>query len=264
MIRRSRFKTFPNVLIVNCRRFELVNWVPTKLDIPIIVPEEAFPLDAYISLGIQPGEQPLPEDPVEYKPMFVANKDAMTQLEAMGFPKPRCEKALYNTGNADVETAMNWLFAHMEDPDIDEPLGATETLGATEAAVSQDHIQMLMDMSFTAAQAKKALKETGGSIEAAVEWLFSRPNDNCVDEPLAEASTASKTQEEPGSKELPANFELSSIVCHKGGSIHAGHYVAFIKKDLSHVQGEVGENWVLFNDEKVVKSGDAEEMKKFA
>lgn len=52
-----------------------------------------------------------------------------------------------------------------------------------------------------------------------------------------------------------ANFKLSSIVCHKGSSIHAGHYVAFIHKDPG---------WVLFNDEKVALGGDVEEMKKFA
>ena len=37
------------------------------------------------------------------------------------------------------------------------------------------------------------------------------------------------------------------------------HYVAFIRKNL-----EDGAAWVLFNDEKVVKVVDVEEMKKFA
>lgn len=39
------------------------------------------------------------------------------------------------------------------------------------------------------------------------------------------------------------------------------HYVAFIRKHIPE-QGE--EAWVLFNDEKVVKAADVEEMKKFA
>ena len=35
----------------------------------------------------------------------------------MGFPKVRCQKALLATGNSgDAEAAMNWLFAHMDDP----------------------------------------------------------------------------------------------------------------------------------------------------
>lgn len=39
------------------------------------------------------------------------------------------------------------------------------------------------------------------------------------------------------------------------------HYVAFIRKHLSDSDEE---SWVLFNDEKVVKAADVEEMKKFA
>ena len=37
------------------------------------------------------------------------------------------------------------------------------------------------------------------------------------------------------------------------------HYVAFIRKQL-----DLESSWVLFNDEKVVKVVDVEEMKKFA
>lgn len=40
----------------------------------------------------------------------------MAQLEAMGFPTIRCQKALLATGNNDPEAAMEWLFGHMEDP----------------------------------------------------------------------------------------------------------------------------------------------------
>jgi hypothetical protein len=40
----------------------------------------------------------------------------MSQLEAMGFPTIRCQKALLATGNNDADTAMTWLFEHMEDP----------------------------------------------------------------------------------------------------------------------------------------------------
>lgn len=39
------------------------------------------------------------------------------------------------------------------------------------------------------------------------------------------------------------------------------HYVAFIRKQ---VPGEHGTSWVLFNDEKVARAADADEMKKFA
>jgi ubiquitin carboxyl-terminal hydrolase 5/13 len=44
------------------------------------------------------------------------------------------------------------------------------------------------------------------------------------------------------------------------GPLHR-HYVAFVRKEIPD---EVTTEWVLFNDEKVVKAVDVEEMKKFA
>jgi ubiquitin carboxyl-terminal hydrolase 5/13 len=98
--------------------------------------------------------------------------------------------------------------------------------------------------------------------------------------------------------DAPARFALKSIVCHKGASIHAGHYVAFVRregglpeqpavgggdggsdtagsstggaaavygeKQIEGVSGSAGAEWVLYNDEKVALGGDVEEMKKFA
>jgi ubiquitin carboxyl-terminal hydrolase 5/13 len=46
-----------------------------------------------------------------------------------------------------------------------------------------------------------------------------------------------------------------AFISHKGPSVHSGHYVAHIRKGAA-AQGE----WVLFNDEKVVKA-DAESVK---
>ena len=77
---------------------------------------------------------------------------------AMGFPENRCKRALLNTGNNGAEIAMNWLFEHMEDPGIDDPLpsqGEGDSSGP-----SEEQIGILCEMGFTALQAKKALKET--------------------------------------------------------------------------------------------------------
>jgi len=49
------------------------------------------------------------------------NAEAMDQLEGMGFPTVRCQKALLATGNADPTAAMEWLFAHMDDPGMFTP-----------------------------------------------------------------------------------------------------------------------------------------------
>ncbi|KJR89549.1 ubiquitin carboxyl-terminal hydrolase 5/13 [Sporothrix schenckii 1099-18] len=268
--KRSLFKTLPDVFVVNARKMTLVNWVPIKVDVPVLVDDAAFPLDGYLSPGQQPGEELLPEDASTGggAPAFVANPEAVAQLEGMGFPLVRCEKALYATGNGDANAAMEWLFGHMEDPDIDEPLvvgaGAGGGGGAGGATTADpEKIKMLGAMGFAEPQAKQALRETGGDVERAVEWLFSHPEATGEDDSAAAEAAGSSAERPPaGTSETPANYQLQSIVCHKGTSIHAGHYVAFIRKRLAEDSDKV--SWVLFNDEKVVEVVDVEEMKKFA
>jgi ubiquitin carboxyl-terminal hydrolase 5/13 len=260
-IKQSLFKTFPQVLAVNARRFEIVNWVPTKLDIPVVVGDAPFDLDRFLSKGKQDHEALLPEEANPAAPTFVPNEAAVGQLEAMGFPRVRCEKALHATGNSDAESAMNWLFAHMEDPDIDEPLdlGASIKLAAsTDSSIDGESIEMMGAMGIAAPQARKALKETNGDIERAIDWVFSHPDDQGD---FGDEERDLGEERISGSTELPARFHLSSIVCHKGTSIHAGHYVAFIRKQVEVAKEK---EWILFNDEKVVKAVDVEEMKKFA
>lgn len=221
--KRTLFKTFPEVFAINARRMAIVNWVEVKVDVPIIVPDDPFPLDDYLSPGQQTNEELLPEEEMT-APSFVPNEAAMAQLEAMGFPNVRCQKALLATGNQDPNAAMEWLFQHMEDPDIDAPLdlGGSASAGGTDA--SPEQIEMLGAMGFGAPKAKKALKETGGNMERAVEWLFSHPDDPGMidgDEDVA----AAPSNELPGltwSASSPAKYQLRSIVCHKGTSIHAG------------------------------------------
>ena len=227
--KRSLFKTFPSVLAVNARRFELVNWVPTKLDVPVIVSDQPFNLDAYLFQGLQDGEQLLPEDTTTSNaPSFTPNEIALAQLEGMGFPRPRCEKALHATGNRDAEAAMNWLFAHMEDPEIDAPLafGSIGAAAATSSSVNPESVGMMEAMGIGAPQARKALKETGGDLERAVDWVFSHPDDqgNFGEEvgDAGDVGPADDGKTLAGSAELPATFRLQSIVCHKGASIHAG------------------------------------------
>lgn len=186
-----------------------------------------FSLDDYMSKGLQPGEEELPEDATEgsSQPKFVPNASSMQTLQEMGFPEVRCVKALYSTGNTDADTAMNWIFAHMDDADIDVPLKLEGESKIASVAIDPVSVEMLSAMGFTTAQAKKALKETGGNMERAVEWLFSHPGDmGEVEEGGAGiAAEAAKDAAVLGSIELPAKFQLDSIVCHKGGSIHSGY-----------------------------------------
>ncbi|XP_069595412.1 UBX domain-containing protein 1 [Ranitomeya imitator] len=45
----------------------------------------------------------------------------LESLIEMGFPPSRAEKAVAATGNQGIESAMDWLVEHEDDPDIDEP-----------------------------------------------------------------------------------------------------------------------------------------------
>lgn len=262
-IKQALFKTFPTILAVNARRFEIVNWVPTKQDVPVIIGDEVFNFEPYRSQGKQPDEEELPDDSDANGGAngFVANEMALEMLMAMGFPKVRCEKALHATGNSDAEVATGWLFEHMEDPDIDDPVdlgggAGGAAAGGSGGAADPEKIESLGNMGFSAPQARQALKETGGDMERAVDWLFSHPDaQGDFDDALAADAGADVVPVAEREDHAPARFSLKSIVCHKGTSIHAGHYVAFVRKP---------EGWTLFNDEKVALGGDVEEMKKFA
>lgn len=221
--KQAKFKTFPDVFVVNARKMAVVNWVPIKIDVPVIVPDEPFLMDSYLSRGLQSSEEQLPDEPEQQAPAFVADATAVAQLEGMGFPRNRCEKALHATGNSDANAAMEWLFGHMEDPDIDAPLDLGSSGGAAASTADPEKIEMLGAMGFGAPQAKKALKETSGDVERAVEWLFSHPDDQGLFEDEGAGESAPAAPKEPaGSASLPASFQLQSIVCHKGTSIHAG------------------------------------------
>ncbi|KAK0537717.1 ubiquitin C-terminal hydrolase Ubp14 [Tilletia horrida] len=261
---QTLFHTFPRVLAVQARRFQLVNWVPQKVNVPVVVPLEQLQLDKYMGKGKQDGEEELPDDGQEQGggaatgPSF--NEEALASLISFGFPEIRGKRALLATGNsANPEIALNWLMEHMEDPDIDDPL--PENDGGTSAATAGPDTSALEDMGFSKAQATKALRLNGNNAEMAVAWLFENPDDP-GEEPGAVAAEAASSGDcgsgsgkITGSKDLPATYQLKSFVSHKGPSVHSGHYVAHIRNPgpVGHVAGS-DDDWVLFNDEKVVKA----------
>ena len=46
-------------------------------------------------------------------------------IVGMGFSENAGKRAALATTNSGAEAATNWLFAHMEDPDLNDPLPAT-------------------------------------------------------------------------------------------------------------------------------------------
>lgn len=61
LIRTTRFATFPRVLVVHASRFQYINWVPTKIDVPLLVPMNGLiTLDSFLGKGVQKDEVELP------------------------------------------------------------------------------------------------------------------------------------------------------------------------------------------------------------
>ncbi|KAF8590157.1 ubiquitinyl hydrolase [Ramaria rubella] len=245
--RRTLFKTFPDVLVLHAKRFQLVNWVPTKLDIPLELPaDDELVLDKYFGRGLQEGEQSLPDDSASAPAQPTFKEAALEQMQAVGFPPVRCQKALLATGNSRLYASGLTIILHA---DIDVPLETSAGAGAgAKPEPSAEQTSMLADMGFTTAQARKALKETDGILERAVEWLFSHPDDTGEpDTPSATAENVPPTSHPGGSAALPARYRLKAFISHKCPSVHSGHYVVHIRR---------ADGWVLFNDEKVVKADE--------
>lgn len=265
--KRTLFKTFPELLVLNPGRFSIDNWVPVKLEIPVEIPAQGPHLEKYRSTGLQDHEEVLPDDiPASSGQEPKANEADVEQLMAMGFPKVRAEKALLVTG-ATIDVAMEWLFAHMEDADIDEPYRAPASQPTSRKEPDLSVVRTLMDMGFPQIRCEKAsLANPGSGLEALMEWLMQHMEDPDIDDPITTTSAADvqMTDADVGSRDIGntdgfAQYQVKAMVCHKGSSIHAGHYVAFIKKQ---VEGK--EDWVLFNDEKVVRGVDWQEASKTA
>ncbi|SGZ53158.1 CIC11C00000001129 [Sungouiella intermedia] len=255
-LKSSGFFTYPKNLIVSVQRIKLENWVPVKIDVPITVPEE-IDLSAYGAPEFEEGETKIDHTSSTQPAEFVPNSEALSMLLSMGFSEPRCLRGLYNTGNKDAEEAMNWVFAHMDDADIDTPFNPAEESSATDSGSSNEpsaeSIENLVAMGFSQQLAKKALVVNSNDVNASVEWLFNNPDDDGVIENTKSVINVQKEADDLKKQLLQStpsstNYKLKAVVCHKGSSPHTGHYVVFIR-----IEGK----WVLFNDEKVVECDES-------
>ena len=256
------FLSFPDHLLLVMRRFLFDAWVPTKLDAPVN-PALQLQLEQYRGTGLQPGEEELPVEGGGGSAASAPVPDAgiVSQLEGMGFSANAASRAALAVNNSDGEAAMNWLLAHMEDADINEPpssasASAAPALSAAGPAPPADLVEQLASMGFDQARCVYALQQTSNSMDRAVEWLFSH-----ADEPLPSASAsasasssssaASSSPAVDGSDSGSGQYRLYAAITHLGKSTSTGHYVC-------HLRGEDGK-WVLFNDEKVSEV-DADEV----
>ncbi|MBN3299697.1 ubiquitin carboxyl-terminal hydrolase 5 isoform X2 [Amia ocellicauda] len=264
----TRFASFPDHLVIQIKKFTFgLDWVPKKLDVSIDVPD-LLDLGSLRGAGLQPGEEELPDlappplvtPDVEVKAPSL-DESTVSQLCEMGFPLEACRKAVYYTGNTGIDSAMNWVMTHMDDPDFSAPLvlpGSSSAPGGTPTSqttptesISEEHLATIISMGFSRDQATRALRATSNVLERAVDWIFSHLDDlDSMDVSEGGRSGADSVSEReppqgPRVRDGVGKYELFAFISHMGSSTMCGHYVCHIKKD---------DQWVIFNDQKVCAS----------
>ncbi|XP_057963166.1 ubiquitin carboxyl-terminal hydrolase 14 [Malania oleifera] len=241
-VKTAGLTSFPDYLVLHMRKFVMdEGWVPKKLDVYVDVPD-VIDISHMRSKGLQPGEELLPEAVGgEDSKKLLPNEDIVSQLVSMGFNFLHCQKAAINTCNAGVEEAMNWLLAHMDDPDIDAPISQGGQSGAVLYTVDQSKVDTLVSFGFQEEIAQRALKASGGDIEKATDWIFNNP-DTSGSQDMDITSNTTPASVDAGLPDGGGRYRLIGFVSHIGTSTQCGHYVAHICKDG---------RWVIFNDEKV-------------
>lgn len=273
--KRTRVRTMPNVLAVQVRRYYVADdWTPKKLDVLVPMPEE-INLEHLRGAGMRDDEVALPDEAEKADAADAADSAApaaaaevepdptiVAQVMSMGFSENASKRAALAVRNASAEHAMEWVFAHMEDADFNDP-PAVDTGAAAESTPSvvgadgcadPESVAMLQSMGFGERHAAAALKACGGNLERAADWLFSRADD--LDAAVAEAESAADSNPSGGGGadgastagpcvDGPGEYELYAVVSHMGANTACGHYVAHVKTDG---------RWCIFNDRKVAVS----------
>ncbi|CCE65684.1 hypothetical protein TPHA_0M01090 [Tetrapisispora phaffii CBS 4417] len=254
VLKTPAFKSYPSTLIINPIRIKLENLGLIKIDNELNMPglgnNDYLDLSPYKSKGFNPDSEVLMKDEEESN-KFVPNQTSVAQLNEMGFTLNAVTRALFATGNQDTESAMNWLFQHMEDFDLNEPF--TPPVKSKSNDCDPEALNNMIAMGLYPKLCKKALLLNNHDVNKSVEWVFG----NMDDDGELDFNEETTVPDEIIGFDQPASYQLTAVVCHKGNSVHSGHYVAFIKKNIDNKS-----NWVLFNDEKIVLAQDTDELKK--
>ncbi|KAK5780461.1 hypothetical protein RI543_002220 [Arxiozyma heterogenica] len=263
-IKQLSLSSGPDLLVLNVMRMQIdrSNWTVKKTSDPIRYDSTIF-LNSYVTKH-DPNETIL-EEPEEEETdstsEFIPRENVLLQLMEMGFSKDACRKALYYTGNLpDGEVAVQWLFEHIEDPDINDPLVIKNknNNNSDHDSMYEEKAKEMTEMGFEYSICLKALKINKGDISSSIEWVFSHP-DGVENSDIKSDTTEPirKQKDEHCGHEGMNNvkYNLLDVVCHKGNSVQSGHYVEFHRDSID-------QPWVLYNDEKMVQVDTEDEIQK--
>ena len=170
--------------------------------------------------------------------------ELVNQLLVMGFSENGCKRACVAVGNSGVEAASEWIFAHMEDADFNDPLPAAA--GGAPPAFDPEMIGMLQAITgFEVKYCQIALKNNSNNADLAAAWLFERTPPQIDEEEAAKSASGGGAADVENFSDGPGRYSLAGFISHVGKATSSGHYVAHIKKNGV---------WCLFDDEKVAKS----------
>jgi ubiquitin carboxyl-terminal hydrolase 5/13 len=241
----KRIAEFPKILTLSMLRFktDLKAMKVIKIEDFVEVPDE-IDLAQWRGQWLQPGEVEM-KGGAEEKSLQL-DEQVIQAIMSMGFPRVRAERAAFNNQGKSADAAVDWLFGHMDDADLDTPLPQLQKAKAQEAvALSEENLQMLMSMGFSRQQSEKGLRNTQNNVERAIEWLFSHQDD--MDTETGPAAAPARTSAAPTFAPTSSRYRLSAFITHMGHSVQSGHYVAHIK---------VNGKWYIYNDSRVAESQD--------
>ncbi|KAI1713908.1 ubiquitin carboxyl-terminal hydrolase domain-containing protein [Ditylenchus destructor] len=115
-----RMGSFPDYLLVQLKRFTYTNEGTQQKMMVDVNNVDEIDLSAYLSHGLQPGEQPLPGEQTSVDDNLVA------QVMEMGFDLNAAKQAVCKTKNAGAEVAVNWLMDHLDEIQPEAAPGAAE------------------------------------------------------------------------------------------------------------------------------------------
>ncbi|EGR32448.1 ubiquitin, putative [Ichthyophthirius multifiliis] len=232
-------KTVPKYLIMPTERLYLENWVPKKLNANI-------KMDIELNIGsiwkpniIEQGEKVLDD---QNKDDVQVDNQALQQLLEMGFGENRCKRALIKHKN-NVENAMNYLFEKIDDSSLDLPIISKKQ---NQLIPNQEGVDLLTSMGFNFDQIVLAMKKYNNNVELTLDALSN--GEYFIEEEQEQKQQNNNSKLNAGITINDINqcqYKLKAAIIHLGKSVHAGHYICYIKKD---------NQWVYYNDEKVAQA----------